>query len=82
MATIHIREIHKILLALGRGDRTKVDGKQKIEVLEIRFDDPEKHSGPVIDEDYINVALSIETDDSSGVIQFDHRGLLRSIDFS
>jgi hypothetical protein len=45
VATIHIREIRKILLALGRGDRTELDGKQKIEFLEIRFDDQKSTLG-------------------------------------
>jgi len=81
MASIHIDEIRKLLINMGRGDRNGPDGRPVIEFLEIRFDDARTHSKSIVDEDYVNAVLSIETPSASGVIQFDHHGYLRSIDF-
>ncbi len=81
MATIHINEIRQWLLEQGRGDAFDESGSPKIEFLEIKFEDPEQRENYVIDEDMVNKTLSIEAYFGSGVIQFNERGCIKSLDF-
>ena len=59
-----------------------VSGSPKIEFLEIQFEDPEQRESYVIDEKMMNAALSVEAYFGSGVIQFNERGCIKSLDFS
>ena len=82
MATIHIDEIRNWLLEMGRHDGLSKDGNPKIEFLEIRFDDPQMRDKYVVDEEMVDETLSVEAYFGSGVIQFDERGCIKSIDFT
>jgi hypothetical protein len=82
MATINVKEIREILIKLGRADVTLPGGEQKIEFLEIIFENDKNKKRTIIDEDYVNKVISVETHDASGVIIFDEFGYLKSIDFS
>jgi hypothetical protein len=82
MATIHIDEIKNILLEMGREDTIDSNGKRKIDFLEIRFDDEKSTDNYIVDEQMIDKSIAIETYFASGLIVFDERGCLKSIDFS
>lgn len=82
MAKIHINEIRQLLIDKGRYDSIDSNGNPKIEFLEISFEDVSNRDNYVIDEEMVSKAIPVETYFASGVIQFDHRGCLISIDFS
>ena len=82
MATVHISEIRKWLIESGRTDSIGQDGNPKLDFLEVRFDDPEKREQSVLDDAMINKTLSVETYFASGVVEFDERGCLRSIELT
>ncbi len=82
MASIHIDEIRHWLLENGRADGVDENGEPRIEFLEIRFDDRENREQFVIDNEMVEKVLPFEAYFGSGVLQFDERGCLKSIDFS
>jgi hypothetical protein len=81
MASIHIREIQKILADRGATDALPWGGSGDGYFLEIRFDDPERPSAPV-DPEFSNKVITAESSYGSVVIQFDESGQLRSLDLS
>lgn len=79
MATIHIKEIAKILTERGSKD-TASDPKEGF-FLEIRFDDPTRKHGAV-DPEFKNKVITAECSAGSVTIQFNEAGELKSIDLS
>lgn len=79
MASIHISEIIKILLARGEKDVTGTP--QEGFFLEIRFDNSSRTGGPV-DSDLKNKVITAECSEGSVTIQFNERGELQSLDLS
>jgi len=82
MASIHIDEIRKFLIDQGRGDATDEKGNSKVNFLEIMFDDPENRDAYIADEEMVDKVISLESYFGSGVLQFDERGCIKSLDFS
>jgi hypothetical protein len=79
MATIHIREIQRILS--DRGETDALPHSPGGYFLAIRFDDSDRPAGPS-DPELANKAISAESRFGSVVIQFDQEGQLQSIDLS
>ncbi len=78
MASIHISEIRELLV--GRGQRDAAPNAEEGFFLEIRFDDPAYESP--IDPKFRDKVLTADSPSGTVTIQFDGRGLLRSIDLS
>lgn len=81
MASIHITEIQKILAQQGQKDAIPWNDSGEGYFLEIRFDRPGKSTG-VVDLEYQDKVLTVDSEYGNVIIQFDHEGLLKSIDFS
>jgi hypothetical protein len=79
VASIHVTEIQQLLAARGQGDAVprSPDGY----FLEIRFDRPGELAG-VVDPEFQNRVLTVESPFGSVAIVFDDEGQLRSIDLS
>jgi hypothetical protein len=80
MASIHIREIQRILFDRGELDAYPPPKGQDF-FLEIRFDDPNRNPG-VVDEEFRDKVLTADCALGVVTIQFDSYGELRSIDLS
>lgn len=81
MASIHITEIQSILADRGQRDAMPWNGSGEGFFLEIRFDRPDGNLG-VVDLECQDKVLSVECAYGSVIIQFDHEGMLKSIDLS
>lgn len=79
MASIQISQIQKLLVEQGQRD-AEPNGAEGY-FLEIRFDNPERSSGPVGLESYDKV-LTADSAYGTVTIVFDHLGQLKSIDLS
>jgi hypothetical protein len=79
MATVHIDEIGRLLAARGDPDAAPWSAGGEGFFLEIRFDRAGEPPS-LVDPDYQDKVLCVESASGSVIIQFDHAGLLRSID--
>lgn len=81
MASIHIKEIQRLLFDRGMKDAVPYAGDGDGYFLEIRFDDD---SGLVefVDEEYANKVITLNSSYGNVVIVCDENGQLLSIDLS
>jgi len=80
MATIHIKEIQQLLASKGQKDAMPYSDREGY-FLELRFDDP--HNSPEhYDPEYANKVITVDSAYGLVTIQFDEKGLLKSIDLS
>ena len=80
MASIHVRDLQKILFERGELDAYPPPVGQGGFFLEIRFDD-DTHN-PVIDDEYRNKVITTDCYLGTVTIQWDSNGELRSLDIS
>lgn len=81
MASIHISEIQRLLVERGQPDAMPWGAAGVGFFLEIRFDAPGEPRG-FVDPEYQDKVLSVNSVYGFVIIQFDHEGLLKSIDIS
>jgi hypothetical protein len=78
LASIHFTEIQKLLS--GRSEQVELlDGPDNDGFFEIRFDEPGKSTG-IVDPEFQNKVLAVDTPFGTATIVFDGEGQLRSID--
>ncbi|QMV65400.1 hypothetical protein VUJ49_10215 [Pseudomonas berkeleyensis] len=82
MASIHIEEIQKILSAQGGCDALPHQDNGEGYFLEIRFDNADRKSSGVIDEEYKNKVITLDCPYGIVTILCDEEGQLRSLDLS
>ncbi len=81
MASVHISEIQKWLVERGQGDASPASGHF---YLEVRFDDEATLDvdPTVVDDEYSNETIVVDSSIGFATICFDAAGRLRSIDWS
>lgn len=79
MATIHVKEIQKILH--DRGFKDSMPFSEGGFFLEIKFDDPTYRQSE-IDEELKNKVITCDCPYGNVIIKFDDKGQLKSIDLS
>jgi hypothetical protein len=79
MASIHFSEIQRLLAEQGQIDAEP--GGAEGFFVEIRFDDPQRASD-VIDPAFQDKVITADCPYGTVTIEFDHQGLLKSIDVS
>lgn len=82
MASIHIKEIQKILFEKGSVDALPNKNNNEGYFLEIKFDNPISKSSKAIDEEYKDKVITLDCPYGSVIILCDADGQLKSIELS
>ena len=82
MATIHIKEIQKILASKGEADALPHQNNGEGYFLEIRFDGPALEGAKPVDEEYKNKIITVDCPHGTATIVFDEFGMLKALDLS
>lgn len=82
MASIHIKEIQKILSEQGNKDALPNQTNGEGYFLEIRFDNPACKASKIVDDEYRDRVITLDCPYGTVVILCDGEGQLKSIELS
>lgn len=80
MASIHIKELQEYLVNKGAEDAVPNYNDGDGYFLELRFDDSETESSGVVDEEYKDKVITVDSPYGSVTILFDSEGQLKSLE--